>query len=278
MRSASRSGPGRLGSIVHRGVHRALGHPVAIRMLRSVTERDEAARARFLHEARSLQVAHPSIIQVRDYGEEGDLVYVVTDFIEGPEHAPAADRVRPAAVAAAVALRRRSCSKRRTCCTATRACCAACRPDIVRVAVDENSERLMISSAGIWDAQDLLGTLQEQTLRGMALADSELRYVAPELFTGRTADIRSDVFTLGVLIYEMATGVLPFDGSTLPELLGKMLTGTVRDPRELQPSLPEPAGTSIQKALSSAPEKRFDSAREFLAAFAATGGFRRYSD
>ena len=45
-------------------------------------------------------------------------------------------------------------------------------------------ERLMISSAGIWRAQDLLGTLQEQTLRGMGMADAELRYVAPELFTG----------------------------------------------------------------------------------------------
>jgi eukaryotic-like serine/threonine-protein kinase len=82
-----------------------------------------------------------------------------------------------------------------------------------------------------------------------------------------------------VLIYEMATGALPFDGATLPELLGKMLTGGARDPRELQPSLPEAAATAIQKALSSAPEKRFNNAREFLAAFNGnTGAFRRYSD
>ena len=140
-------------------------------------------------------------------------------------------------------------------------------PDIIRIAVDEDDQRLMISSAGIWDAQDLLGTLQEQTLRGMALADAELRYVAPELFTGRTADVRSDVFTLGVLIYEMATGALPFDGATLPELLGRMLTGVPREPRELQPSLPPSASASIQVALSSAPEKRHATAREFLAAF-----------
>jgi serine/threonine protein kinase len=259
-------GPGRLGSTVHRGVHRALGHPVAIRILRSVTERDEAAKERFLHEARSLQVSHPSVIQVRDYGVEGDIVYVVTDFIEGPSMRqvltecgalpwPRLSRFATQLLEAAHVLHRR------------KGLLCGLSPDIVRIAVDEDVERIMISSAGIWDAQDLLGTLQEQTLRGMSLADAELRYVAPELFTGHTADVRSDVFTLGVLIYEMATGALPFDGATLPELLGRMLTGVAREPRELQPSLPPAASASIQVALSSAPEKRHATAREFLAAF-----------
>src|SRR5262249_4244444 len=80
-----RLGPGRLGSDVYAGTHRALGHPVAIRMLRRSADRNwDAVRARFLREAPTLQVAHQSIIQVRDFGEEGDLVYLVTDFIEGP--------------------------------------------------------------------------------------------------------------------------------------------------------------------------------------------------
>ena len=66
-------------------MHRAMGHPVAIRLLRRDGERNwEGARARFLREAQTLQVAHASIIQVRDYGEEPGLVYLVTDFIEGP--------------------------------------------------------------------------------------------------------------------------------------------------------------------------------------------------
>ena len=79
-----RIGPGRLDSVVYRGTHRALGHPVAIRLLRRDTQRNwEGARARFMREAQALQVAHPSIIQVRDYGEESDFVYLVTDYIEG---------------------------------------------------------------------------------------------------------------------------------------------------------------------------------------------------
>jgi serine/threonine protein kinase len=262
-------GPGRLGSIVHRGMHRALGHPVAIRILRGGTDRDDAVRSRFMHEAQSLQVAHPSIIQVRDYGQDGDLVYVVTDFIEGPSMrqvlvesgalpwARLSTFVTQLLEAARVLHRRKG-------------LLCGLSPDIIRLAKDEDGERLMISSAGIWQAQDLLGTLHEQTLRGMGLADAELRYVAPELFTGKTADVRSDIFTLGVLIYEMATGMLPFDGATLPELMGKMLTGVAKNPRELQPSLPEPAAAAIMKALSTQPDQRFATAREFAAAFAAS--------
>jgi eukaryotic-like serine/threonine-protein kinase len=263
---AEELGPGRLGSVVHRGVHRALGHPVAIRMLRGATDRDEAVRARFLREARALQFAHPSIIQVRDYGEEGDLVYLVTDYIEGPSMRQVLvesgalpwerlARLVAQLLEAAHVLHRK------------KGLLCGLSPDIVRLTRDEDGERLMISSAGIWQAQDLLGTLHEQTLRGMGLADSELRYVAPELLTGRVADVRSDVFTLGVLIYEMATGVLPFDGSTLPELLGRMLSGGARDPRELQPSLPECAASAVRTALNAVPEQRFESARAFAKVF-----------
>ena len=151
-------GPGRLGSAVHRGVHRALGHPVAIRILRGGTARDEAVRARFLHEARALQVAHPSIIQVRDYGEEGELVYLVTDYIEGPSMrqilvqsgALPWDRLSRFAsqlLEAAHVLHRR------------KGLLCGLSPDIIRMTHDEDGERMMISSAGISQAQDLLGTL-----------------------------------------------------------------------------------------------------------------------
>jgi serine/threonine-protein kinase len=265
-------GPGRLGSEVHRGVHRALGHPVAIRMLRRGGQRNwEAVRARFLREARTLQLAHPSVIQVRDYGEEGDLIYVVTDFIEGMSlrqlmaaAGPIAwPRLQPLLVQlldAARALHRRN------------GLLAGLTPEIMRVTREHgetdglDEERLMISTAGIWQAQDLLATLQERTLRGLDLADDEIRYVAPELLTGQAADVRSDVFTIGVLAYEMATGTLPYDAASMPALLGAMLKGTPVAPAVKQPTLPAAAGAALLRALSPEPAARFASAREFASA------------
>ena len=264
-----RIGPGRLGSVVHRGVHRALGHPVAIRIVRGRSPRDAAIRARFLREARALQVAHPSIVQVRDYGEEGDLVYVVTDYIEGgslrdllrqtgPLPWERLARLSAQLFDAAHAVHRRG------------GLLCGLTPDIVRVTADEDGERLMVSSGGIWEAQDLLGTLAEGTLRGGGVADEELRYVAPELLTGHPADVRADVFTIGVLLYEMSTGALPFDAGSLPALLGLMLAGGPADPRVRRRELPAAAGAAILTALAPAPERRFASARAFAAAFGAS--------
>jgi serine/threonine protein kinase len=247
-------------------MHRALGHPVAIRLLRRGTDRNwDAVRARFLREAQTLQVAHPSIIQVRDYGEEGDLVYLVTDFIDGPSlrsvlqtgGAIAWPRLQPLLaqlLEAARILHRKG------------GLLCGVNPEIMRIAPDEDGERLMISTAGIWQASDLLATMGDATLRGTALADVELHYVAPELLTGQNADVRSDVFTMGVLAYEMATGTVPFGGVSMPALLGSMLKGRPRNPREAQPTLPEGSAAAILKALASAPEDRYLTAKEFAAA------------
>jgi serine/threonine protein kinase len=258
-----RIGPGRLGSVVYKGTHRDLGHPVAIRLLRRDSQHNwDGARARFMREAQALQVAHPSIIQVRDYGEEPDYVYLVTDYFEGqslrqvmsdagPMPWPRLQPLLTQLVEATRTLHRR------------KGLLCGVSPDIMRVVTDDDGERLLISSAGIWQAQDLLATLHDKTLRGTALADTELRYTAPELLTGRSADVRSDVFTMGVIAYEMATATLPYDGGSMPELLGNMLRGQPEDPGLRQPTLPPASTAALLRALRPVQDDRFASAVEF---------------
>jgi serine/threonine-protein kinase len=201
---------------------------------------------------------------VRDYGEEGDLVYLVTDFLGGVSLRTALKsggampwpRLKPLLaqlIEAARVLHRKG------------GLLCGLSPEIMRVVPEDDGERLMISTAGIWQAADLLATMGDATLRGSALADVELHYVAPELLTGQNADVRSDVFTMGVLAYEMATATLPFVGGSMPALLGAMLRGRPADPRVAQPTLPEAAAAAILKALSPAPEDRCQTAKAFAA-------------
>ncbi|HEX5632713.1 MAG TPA: serine/threonine-protein kinase, partial [Gemmatimonadales bacterium] len=259
------------GSTVYRGVHRALGHPVAIRILEAHGHPNwVAARQRFLREAQALQLAHESIIQVRDFGEAPGLVYLVTDYIEGSsvralleaEGALPWTRLEPLLHQLFDAVRQ---LHRR------QALICGMSPEIMRIrparpaaseADDPQTERLLISTAGIWSAQDLLATLHDSTLRGVAMDDVELRYVAPELLTGGTVNQRSDVFTLGVLACEMATGRVPFDGRSMPERLGRMLAGAPADPRSLVADLPDPFALAVLRALRPSPSDRFATARE----------------
>jgi serine/threonine protein kinase len=251
---------GRLGSQVHLATHRELALPVAIRLLRRQPGHDWAAvRARFLREARGLQVSHPSVIQIRDFGEERDMLYVVTDMIDGPallrviqEEAPLSwervHRLGAQLIDATLAVHRRN------------ALVCGLNPGIIRMTTDEEGERLLISTGGISQVQELLASLSDSALRGGDLASAEMPYIAPEVLSGKPADVRSDIFTIGALMYEMATGHAPFAGRTLPELLGAMLGAPAPDPRVVPPGVPSAGGACLLQCLEKDPASRFATA------------------
>lgn len=262
-------GRGRLGSLVYQGTHRALGVPVAIRIVKREEQPHwDAVRARFLLEARTLQVAHPSLLQVRDFGEDERSVYVVTDLIEGPSlrQVMAEDGAlgweRAAAfmqqmLAAAAALHARG------------GFVCGINPDMIRIArapgaTSDVSERIVMSSAGIRSVQDVLATMREQELRGQQASANELPYLAPEVMMGAAPDARADVFTIAALGYHLVTGRVPFTAASLPELIGQMLHTQPAPPA----GVPQAAQVAVLRALDSQPARRFASADEFQRALA----------
>ncbi|MGE0461975.1 MAG: serine/threonine-protein kinase [Vicinamibacterales bacterium] len=259
-------GRGRLGSLVHRGLHRALGVPVAIRVLkRDEQPHWEAVRARFLLEARTLQVAHPSLLQVRDFGGDDRSVFLVTDLVDGPSlrQALAADAPFPwtrtrglmaQALDAVAALHRRG------------GFIAGVNPDMIRLTSEDGRERIVMSTAGIRSVQDVLKTMREQELRGHEASEQELPYVAPEVLMGRAPDARADVFTMGVLAYQMATGALPYRAPSMPELLGQMLQAAPAAPASVNAEVPPASSDAILRAVSGSAAARFESVRELAAA------------
>lgn len=246
-------GPGRLGSIVRRGTHRALAIPVAIRHLRRDGQTQwDALRARFLQEARTLQVRHPHLLNVRDFGEDASGVFVVTDLVDGPSlravlGGGALDWARARRMIlqmtdAAGALHRHG------------GLLTGVNPDTIRVTGEAGAEHLVLTSGGIRALNDVLATMRESELRGVHANELELPYLAPEVLTGRPPDARADLFTVGVVAFELVSGRLPFPASSLPALIGAMLTGP---PPTLAPeAAPAAAGAAILRGLSADPAAR----------------------
>ena len=262
---------GRLGSVVYQGTHRALGIPVAIRVLkRNEQPHWDAVRTRFLLEARTQQVSHPGLLQVRDYGEDDRRVFLVTDLIDGPSLRQAMaeagpmpwERVRgliTQALDAASALHAKG------------GLICGVNPHMIRIARSSErpeerlDERIVMSSAGIRSVQDVLSTMREQELRGQEASTDELPYVAPEVLMGGAPNGAADVFTIGVLAYEMLTGSVPYKAASLPELIGQMLQTSPVPPAG---EMPDSARGAILKAIDRMPANRFESADAFARALA----------
>jgi serine/threonine-protein kinase len=252
-----RLGTGRLGSEVRAGRHRAIGSSVVIRILRRTAGPEwETGRTRFLREARAMQIAHPSILHVRDFGEEPDLVYVVTDQVpgsslrqiideEGRLAWPRAWRFTLDLLEAGEALHRRG------------ALVSGLNPAIVRVQDDGGAERLVVSSAGIVQVEDVLASAAADTLRALQVPSTELFYVAPEILLGEEPDGRADIYTVGVLAYEMLTGRPPFTAFTVPQLIVQIFSGAFGDLRESAPEMPPDAARAVGRCLAQRPDRRF---------------------
>ena len=263
-------GRGRLGSYVHKGTHRATRHEVAIRVIRRGQDTDwEAARTRFMREARLAPVNHPSILRVRDYGEEHDLVYVVTDFVPGSSLRDVIDDEGALSWNDGRVLLLDLISATRA--LHTHGLLAfGLTPSIIRLATTGDRTRLVISSAGVSEIHEVLTRARTQPVRIGKPLDGDAFYLAPELLFGEKPDGRTDIFMIGVIGYELFTGRRPFKATTLERLVAAELAGKVVDPRTYAPLLPATAALCLLRCLAPRPDKRFSDVIELETAWQAT--------
>jgi serine/threonine protein kinase len=246
-------GPGRLGSIVRRGTHRALGVPVAIRYLKREGQPHwDALRDRFLLEARTLQVRHKHLLQVRDFGEDASGVFVVTDLIVGASlRDVVATGARPWPMARRLILQMTDAAEALH---AHGGLLTGVNPDMVRVTGAAGAEQLVLTTGGIRSLADVLATMREQQLRGQESSELELPYMAPEVLTGRPPDPRADLLTVGALAVYVVTARPPFTAASLPELIGQMLQPAA--PLMLPAEVPPAAAQAISRCLAADPSAR----------------------
>jgi hypothetical protein len=237
---------------------------VAVKILTSELSTGDA-RERFLREARTAaRLVHPHIVPLYTFGHAESLPYYVMGYVDGESLETRLERdgqlpageVRRITMELADALE-----------YAHQAGIVHrdVKPD--NVLLDRSTGRAMLTDFGVakhWVAGDSL------TVTGVIVGTP--RYMSPEQASGdREIDGRSDVYALGVMAYQMATGRLPFDGATLREILVQQATRVPVPAGQLVPSLPLDLDAAITRALNRGPADRWGSAGELRSALSMEG-------
>ena len=254
-------GAGGMGE-VYRARDTRLDRFVALKVLSSQLANDAEALGRFLREARTLsQLTHPNICTVYDVGFDGTTHYIVMEFLEGRTLAAHLQRgVMPIDQAVDYALQ-----------IADGLGKAHALGIIHR---DLKPANVMLTTDGFIKILDF-GLSKHFGIHGstnttMATASSGLvvgtiAYMAPEQTEGARADVRSDIFSFGVMLYEMLTGVRPFDGGNIVSTIRRINDEEPRPLHVARPDTPPALQSIIEQALHKNPQQRFQSVSEMRA-------------
>jgi len=240
--------------VVYSAQRLSLGDAVALKLLLP-TDHAEMSRARFLREAKAAaRIRHPSVVQVFDYGDpEGGAPYIVMELLEGPTLSEELRRTGPFPVDRALSILADVCAAveaghRRG------VVHRDLKPSNVMLArTDDGGEVVKVLDFGI---ASLAGLPDATTLTNPGALLGTYYYMAPEQATGGAAGPQSDVFSLGVVLYEMLTRQLPFTGDTPIATMMRIARGEFTPISTHNASLPPQLVAAVESALALDPSKR----------------------
>jgi serine/threonine-protein kinase len=251
----SELGRGAMG-VVYKATDTALERTVAVKTVNMALERDGAEKyeARFYQEARAAgSLNHPNIVTVYDVGKEGNVAYMAMEFIEGVELRTLLAEGRALPVSQAVSI------------AAQVAEGLAYAHEHGVVHRDIKPANIMVLAEGPVKITDfgiarMRANTDELTQSGMMLGSP--KYMSPEQVIGKRADHRSDIFSLGVILYEMLTGTAPFTGENVTALMYQIVNFAPPTPSAVSPAVPELLNFIVAKMLAKPLEERYQSAQE----------------
>jgi protein kinase-like protein len=271
-------GKGGMGE-VYKGWQTTLNRPVAIKILPSELAANPEFRARFEREARTVAtLKHPNIVSVFDFGETDGRYYMVMEYVDGQElsdYIRSARRLSPREVAAIVTeiasaldyahgqgLVHRDVKPSNI--MLQKVTDVGSRGTMHRASTEIHPYRPILMDFGI---AKIVGGSTGITQTGLM---GTLEYVSPEqIASAKEVDGRADLYSLGVVVYQMLTGELPFIADSAARLVFAHLQQPPPDPCDLVPELPTMASLAVLKALAKKPEERFQTVGEFADEFAA---------
>jgi eukaryotic-like serine/threonine-protein kinase len=262
-------------STVYGATDRVLERTVAVKILAEHLSDDEKFVARFRREALAVaRLIHPNIVQVYDTGVDHDRHYIVMEYVEGRSVAQLLQRRGQLGSEVAVSIGVQSCAGLEY----------AHRQGIIHRDVKPGNLMVIGGPAG-QPAGSLEPMTDEMTVKltdfGIARAAEQTRitqvgsvvgtaaYLAPEQARGGEATPAADVYALGVVIYQMLTARLPWEGSSLAELAIRRESESPLPPTSYDSSVPETLSTAVLRALEGEVDHRYSTAKQFSAALRA---------
>ncbi len=246
-------GKGAMGS-VYLGKDPKISRVVAIKTLALSQEFEEDelqnVKERFFREAETAgRLSHPNIVTIFDAGEEHDLAYIAMEFLKGRDMVQYGKPGQLLPVPKVLDIIRR----------AAEALDYAHRQNVVHrdikpanIMYEPKSDTLKITDFGIARITD-----SSRTRTGMVLGTPS--YMSPEQLAGKKVDGRSDLFSLGVMMFQLVTGRLPFQGDSIATLMYKIANEAHPAPESIRPGLPRCVTIIINRALAKTAQKRYQS-------------------
>jgi serine/threonine-protein kinase len=268
----SRLGIGGMGT-VYRGRHLFLDRPVAIKILNRRFGEGEAARERFRREAKaSARLQHDNAVRVTDFGETATgLVYIVMELLEGRTLREIIVKEAPLEIARSVSIMLQT----------SDAVAAAHDAGIIHrdlkpaniLVVQKSDTPLLIKVLDFGIAKLAVDSFDEDDVKDLTQIGAMIgtpRYMSPEQCDGLKLTPAADVYSLGVILYEMLTGSVPFTGSTPMAIALKHASDMPRSPREIVAAIPEALERVVLHSLEKHHQDRPANASEFRLELLAT--------
>ena len=249
-------GRGGMGA-VYKAEQLKLDRIVALKVMLPGLAADRSYVERFMREARiAAQLNHPNVVQIHDVGEEGGWCFVVMEFVEGSSVKLLIRKMGklPPRQALAILLQ------------VTKGLDAAHKKGMIHR--DIKPANLLISKDGIVKLADFglaraIASSSQMTQSGAVMGTPH--YMSPEQGQALPVDIRTDIYALGVSLFEMLTGTLPFEGDTPVSVILKHIQAPLPDTLRADPAIPPAVASLVEKMMAKKPEERYSSPAELAA-------------
>ncbi len=240
---------------VYRAKCHVLNRMVAVKVLKEEFTTDEEFIRRFNIEAQSAAgLSHPNIVSIYDVGHEGSIYYIVMELIQGKtlKEIIAEDGALPWKWSVNIAIQIASALE------------AAHKNNIVHR--DIKPHNIIITEDGVAKVTDfgIAKAVSNSTITAFGTTIGSVHYFSPEHARGGYTDAKSDLYSLGIVMYEMVTGRVPFDADTPVSIALKHMQEKPVDPMKLNPNVPVAVNQIIMKAMQKEPSMRYQSATEML--------------